>query len=72
MVSLKRLEFEMDLENIEEMPVHHSKVNLTKQDIAITREYCRNDVHATYEFYKITTGNTLIIPLYEGRAQIEL
>ena len=71
MVSLKRLEFEMDLENIEEMPVHHTKVNMTKEDIAITREYCRNDVHATYEFYKITTGNTKH-PLYEGNNQIEL
>ena len=71
MVSLKRLEFEMDLENIEEMPVHHSKVNMTKQDVAITREYCRNDVYATYEFYKITTGNTMH-PLYEGNNQIEL
>ena len=71
MVSLKRLEFEMDLENIEEMPVHHTKVNMTKEDIAITREYCRNDVHATYEFYKITTGNTKH-PLYEDNNQIEL
>jgi len=71
MVSLKRLEFEMDLENIEEMPVHHSKVNMTKNDIAITREYCRNDVYATYEFYKITTGNTTH-PLYKHNNQIEL
>ena len=30
MVSLKRLEFEMDLENIEEMPIHHTKVNMTQ------------------------------------------
>lgn len=71
MVSLKRLEFEMDLENIEEMPVHHSKVDMTREDIAITREYCRNDVHATYEFYKITIGDTTH-PLYEGNNQIEL
>jgi hypothetical protein len=71
MVSLKRLEFEMDLENIEEMPVHHTKVNMTQEDIATTREYCRNDVHATYEFYKVTTGDTKH-PLYEGNNQIEL
>jgi len=71
MVSLKRLEFEMDLENIEEMPIHHTKVDMTKEDIAITREYCRNDVYATYEFYKVTTGNTEH-PLYKENNQIEL
>ena len=71
MVSLKRLEFEMDLENIEEMPIHHTKTNMTKEEIALTMDYCRNDVHATYEFYKITTGNTEH-PLYKGNNQIEL
>jgi len=71
MVSLKRLEFEMDLENIEEMPIHYTKENMTQEDIAVTREYCRNDVYATYEFYKVTTGDTKH-PLYEGNNQIEL
>jgi hypothetical protein len=71
MVSLKRLEFEMDLENIEEMPIHHTKTNMTKEEITLTMDYCRNDVHATYEFYKITTGNC-DHPLYKGNNQIEL
>ena len=71
MVSLKRLEFEMDLENIEEMPIHHQKTGMSKNDIEITMNYCRNDVHATYEFYKITTGNCEH-PLYKGNNQIEL
>ena len=71
MVSLKRLEFEMDLENIEEMPIHHTKTNMTKDEIALTMDYCRNDVHATYEFYKVTTGNCNH-PLYKGNNQIEL
>jgi hypothetical protein len=71
MVSLKRLEFEMDLENIEEMPIHHSKVEMSKEDINLTREYCRNDVFATYEFYKITIGDC-DHPLYKGNNQIEL
>jgi hypothetical protein len=71
LVSLKRLEFEMDLENIEEMPIHHTKTNMTKEEIALTMDYCRNDVHATYEFYKITTGNC-DHPLYKGNNQIEL
>jgi hypothetical protein len=71
MVSLKRLEFEMDLENIEEMPIHHSKTNMTKEDIELTRDYCTNDVMATYEFYKITIGEC-DHPLYKGNNQIEL
>ena len=71
MVSLKRLEFELDLENIEEMPIHHSKTNMTDEEIQLTKDYCKNDVMATYEFYKVTTGNT-DHPLYKGNNQIEL
>jgi hypothetical protein len=71
MVSLKRLEFEMDLENIEEMPIHHTKTNMTDEDIQLTKDYCKNDVMATYEFYKVTIGDT-DHPLYKGNNQIEL
>ena len=71
MVSLKRLEFEMDLENIEEMPIHHTKTNMTKEEVELTIDYCYNDVDATYEFYKITIGKT-DHPLYRGNNQIEL
>lgn len=70
-VSLKRLEFEMDLENIEEMPIHHTKINMTDEDIVLTKEYCKNDIKATYEFYKITIGDCEH-PLYKGNNQIEL
>jgi hypothetical protein len=70
-VSLKRLEFEMDLENIEEMPIHHTKTNMTDDEIELTIDYCRNDIYATYEFYLVTTGVTEH-PLYKGNNQIEL
>jgi DNA polymerase elongation subunit (family B) len=70
-VSLKRLEFEMDLENIEEMPIHHTKINMTNDEIELTIDYCRNDIYATYEFYLITIGETNH-PLYKGNNQIEL
>ena len=70
-VSLKRLEFEMDLENIEEMPIAHNTIGMTHDDITVTTEYCMNDVWATYQFYKITVGNTKH-PLYKGNNQIEL
>ena len=71
MVSLKRLEFEMDLENIEEMPIHHTKTDMTLEEIEITRGYCRNDVYATYQFYRVTIGDTAH-PLYKGNNQIQL
>ena len=71
MVSLKRLEFEMDLENIEEMPIHHTKTDMTDEEIQLTIEYCHNDVLATYEFFKITIGDTEH-PLYKQQNQIEL
>ena len=70
-VSLKRLEFEMDLENIEEMPIHHNKADLTKDEVFLSLQYCFNDVDATYEFYKITLGDT-DHPLYKGNNQIQL
>jgi len=70
-VSLKRLEFEMDLENIEEMPIHHEKIDMSKEDIETTINYCHNDVMATYEFYKVTIGETNH-PLYKGNNQIAL
>jgi hypothetical protein len=70
-VSLKRLEFEMDLENIEEMPIHHNKADLTKDEVFLSLQYCFNDVDATYEFYKITLGDT-DHQLYKGNNQIQL
>jgi hypothetical protein len=70
-VSLKRLEFEMDLENIEEMPIHHSKTDMTTVELLQTEEYCVNDVQATYQFYLVTIGQC-DHPLYRGNNQIEL
>lgn len=71
MVSLKRLEFEMDLENIEEMPIKHDRVGMTDEEIDLTTEYCFNDVFATYQFYLITIGET-DHPLYKENNQLEL
>ena len=69
-VSLKRLEFEMDLENIEEMPINH-RANMSKEDVELVKQYCYNDVFATHEFYKVTIGDCAH-PLYKGNNQIEL
>jgi len=70
-VSLKRLEFEMDLENIEEMPIHHTKTDMTREEVYQSLQYCFNDVDATYEFYKVTLGET-DHPLYNKNNQIQL
>lgn len=68
--SLKWLEFSMDMENIEEMPIHHGRRNLTKEEIAETIKYCWNDIDATYRFYLITTGETEIEE-YKGKNKIQ-
>jgi len=70
-VSLKRLQFEMDLENIEEMPIHHTKTDMTQEDIDVIKHYCFNDVNSTREFYYVTIGQTEH-PLYKGNNQIQL
>lgn len=71
MVSLKRLEFEMDMEDIEEMPILFDKDDLTREEAVATIKYCYNDVWATYQFYLITIGETEH-SLYKGNNQIEL
>ena len=71
MVSLKRIEFEIDMENIEELPVHHSIEFLTDEEMDSVISYCHNDLLATYSFYKILIGETEH-PLYKGNNQIEL
>ena len=70
-VSLKRLEFEMDLENIEEMPIKHDRLNLTQDEVSTTKDYCINDVFATYSFYRVTIGDCEH-PLYKGNNQVDL
>jgi len=67
--SLKALEFAMDMENIEEMPIPHDAENLTIEDIGLIDDYCENDVMATYQFYLITIGET-DLKLYKGENKI--
>jgi hypothetical protein len=54
--SLKWLEFSMDFYNVEEMPYHHTQEVFTPSEIQEIKDYCRNDVEATYEFWKYTIG----------------
>lgn len=68
--SLKAVQFYLNWHNVEEMPIHHLKKDLSLEEIMMTKEYCKNDVMSTYEFYKVTRGQTSI-SLYKGEDKIE-
>lgn len=55
-IRLKWLEFSMDFYNVEEMPYPHTQEVFTPAEIQEIKDYCRNDVEATYEFWKYTIG----------------
>ena len=69
--SLKHLEVSMRMDNIEDMPFHHTYHIQNKSEIELILSYNKHDVHATYEFYKITLGKT-DHPLYSGKNKIQL
>lgn len=50
--SLKALEISMNYSNVMEMPISHTKEDITLEEIPSILEYNLNDVLATYEFYK--------------------
>ncbi len=52
--SLKALEISMNYPNVMEMPIEHTKEDITLLDVESILEYNLNDVLATYEFYKKT------------------
>ncbi len=54
--SLKGLEIAMNYPNVMDMPIHHSKDDITVEEIDEILEYNENDVLATYEFYKLSKG----------------
>lgn len=56
--SLKWLEFTMDAPDVEEMPIHHSVLSLTKEEIEEIKVYCRTDVRNTRLFLRFTVGDT--------------
>jgi hypothetical protein len=54
-VSLKWCEFMMNMD-VEEMPIHHSKTELTEEEISQIQSYRRKDVLATLALFYITLG----------------
>lgn len=52
-VSLKFLQINMGIENVQEMPFSHKSV-ITKEQIPMILEYNKNDVYSTYRFYQLS------------------
>ena len=50
--SLKWIQYSMDWDNILEMPIHHSTLIESKEEINTIIEYCINDVQSTKEIFK--------------------
>lgn len=70
-VGLKRLEYEMDAENIEEMGVHHTHFDFTPEEIEELYYYCKNDVIETYHNYLYVIGE-VEHSIYKGNNQLEI
>jgi len=71
MVGLKWLQYMMDWDNIEDMPIHHTDSVDTREKADLIIEYCKNDCLSTKRFYEITRGKTDLI-LYKGIDKLQL
>ena len=54
--SLKGLEIWMNYSNVQDMPISHTKEDITLEEMKVITDYCENDVRATYEFWKLSRG----------------
>lgn len=68
--SLKDLEVAMRIENVEEMPIHHSTW-CKEGDEELILSYNLNDVETTYKFFLTTLGKT-DYSIYKGKNKIKL
>lgn len=68
--NLKGLEIQMRMENVEEMPLHHTHW-CQKGDEELILQYNKWDVYATYKFLLVTLGKT-DYPLYKGKNKLQL
>ena len=70
MQNLKGLEIQMRMDNVEEMPIHHTHW-CQEGDEKLILEYNKWDVYATYKFLLVTLGKT-DYPLYKGKNKLQL
>jgi hypothetical protein len=63
--SLKWAEYAMDCENVQEMPIHHTTLIHTQEELNMIIDYCTNDVLATKKILHLS------VPLIEVRGRIK-
>lgn len=68
--SLKWCEYMMNMD-VEEMPVHHAKKDLTEQEVEMTIKYRRKDVMATLGVLYITMGQVDKVKELNGGHEVE-
>lgn len=68
--SLKWLEIMMDMPNVAEMPIHHTKRGMTAEDCQLVEDYWINDLDATGTFLDVTLGETEL-ELYRGKNKLQ-
>lgn len=70
--SLKWCAFMLNMD-VEEMPIHHTKLGLTEDDIKMTQEYRKNDVLVTEGVFNLILGNVDLPELkdYRGKNKIQ-
>lgn len=70
--SLKWCAFMLNMD-VEEMPIHFSKENLTQEEIKLIKDYRRNDVKVTEAVFNLTLGNTDLPEMaeYKGKNKIQ-
>lgn len=69
--SLKHLEVAMKMDNVEDMPFDHTHYVQNEEELQLILDYNKHDVKATYEFFKITKGET-DHPLYAKKDKLLL
>jgi len=70
--SLKWLQYTTDWYNIEEMPIHHSIVIKTQEQIDEIVSYCKNDVSSTKHLFKIFTPQTELRMTFSQKFEMDL
>lgn len=52
--SLKWIQYSMDWDNIQEMPIHHATIINTKEQLDLIVSYCKNDVNSTKRIMELS------------------
>lgn len=70
-VSLKFLQINMGMEKVQEMPIHHSE-KVSADQIQMVLDYNKNDVYATYLFYKLSFDKIKLRKVLGEKYKVEM